>query len=53
MEFDLPSPELSGREALGADQDRWSRWFETTVTAFTGLTAIVLVSVVASALGLS
>jgi hypothetical protein len=53
MEFDSPSPDSSGREAFGADQDRWRRWFETTVTAFTGLAAIVLVSVVASALGLT
>jgi hypothetical protein len=37
----------------GRERERFSRWFETAVTAVTGLAAILLVSVVAVALGLS
>jgi|KBSMisStandDraft_5_1062788.scaffolds.fasta_scaffold991030_2 hypothetical protein len=36
-----------------ADDHRWPRWLETVVTAFTGLTAIIVVSLVAVALGLN
>jgi hypothetical protein len=53
MAVESPSPESSDRDAVGADRDRWTRWFETTVTAVTGLTAIVSVSILASALGLT
>jgi len=51
--------ETTSAEALSVEQhfqierDRFPRWFETAVTAVTGLAAIVLVSVVAVALGLS
>ena len=47
------------RKSLSVDQhfqverERFPRWFETAVTAVTGLAAILLVSVVAVALGLS
>ena len=51
--------EMTSTKSLGigqhfeAERERFSRWFETAVTAVTGLAAIVLVSVVAVALGLS
>ena len=52
MTFESPAPESTDREAFAVDWDRWSWWFEAVVTAATGLTAIVMVSLVASALGL-
>jgi hypothetical protein len=53
MTFELPVPESPARKSFGIEQDRWTRWFETAVTAATGLAAIVLVSLVASAFGLT
>jgi hypothetical protein len=53
MTFEPPAPQPSDREAFAIDWDRWSRWFEAAVTAATGLTAIVVVSLMASALGLT
>ena len=51
--------ETTSAEALSVDQhfqverERFPRWFETAVTAVTGLAAILPVSFVAVALGLS
>jgi hypothetical protein len=53
MTFEPPATDPSDREAFSVDGDRWSRWFETAMTAATGLTAIVMISLVASALGLT
>ena len=52
MTFETPAQDLPDHKASGPDQDRWMRWFETAVTAATGLAAIVLVSLAAAALRL-
>jgi hypothetical protein len=44
---------LSIEQHFEADRDRFPRWFETAVTAVTGLVAILLVSAIAVALGIS
>ena len=44
---------LSIKQHFEAERNRFPRWFETAVTALTGLAAILLVSAVAVALGLS
>jgi hypothetical protein len=51
--------ETTSAEALSVEQhfqvkrERFPRWFETAVTVLTGLVAILLVSAVAVALGIS
>jgi hypothetical protein len=44
---------LSVERHFQVERDRFPRWFETAVTAMTGLAAILLVSAVAVALGLN
>jgi hypothetical protein len=51
--FETPAQDLADQRAFGPDRDRRSRWFETAVTAFTGLVAIAMVSLAATALGLN
>ena len=51
MTFEAPVVDTPNSKAL-SDADRWSRWFETAVTAATGLAAIVLFGFAAIALGL-
>jgi hypothetical protein len=51
MTFESPVVDTPKHKAA-SDRDRWMRWFETAVTAATGLAAIVLVSFAAAALRL-
>jgi hypothetical protein len=51
MTFESPVVEAPNRQ-VSTDRDRWMRWFETAVTAATGLAAVVLVSLAAAALRL-